>query len=78
LGGKVTTVFTDRARIHSFLNPEKYSVVPEMVLPVSRKLIGIYSDSGKRGYLSKFTKDTKKENVFAKILKETRLPFVRK
>lgn len=71
----MTTVFTDKERIKSLLSPEKYSNVPEFVLPTSRRLVATYANEEKRGYLANYAKDTSREHVFEKILKETKIQW---
>ncbi|KAJ3317443.1 YmL15 [Boothiomyces sp. JEL0866] len=69
-GGKVTTVYFDKSRIHSLINGEKYHSVPEMILP-PRRLIAAYADESRRGYLAPIAKNEEKHRILAKIIKET-------
>ncbi|KAJ3269515.1 YmL15 [Terramyces sp. JEL0728] len=69
-GGKVTTVYFDKTRIHSLMNGKNYHSVPEMILP-PRRLIATYADESKRGYLSPLVKNEEKHRILAKIIKET-------
>ncbi|KAJ3308432.1 YmL15 [Boothiomyces sp. JEL0838] len=69
-GGKVTTVYFDKNRIHSLMNAGKYHSVPEMILP-PRRLIAAYADEGRRGYLAPIAKNEEKHRILAKIIKDT-------
>jgi large subunit ribosomal protein L15 len=77
-GGKVTTVYTDKQRIHSLLNPEKYMHVPDMVLPPSRRLVGMYADPDRRGYLAPLIQDVERQDILTTILEKTKIPFFNK
>ena len=62
------------------MNPEKYTTVPDMILPPNKRLIGIYCDQEKRGYLSKYVQDVEPKDMFNAVIKNSGLPlnFVKK
>jgi hypothetical protein len=77
-GGKVTTVYTDKQRIHSLLNPEKYMQVPDMILPPNRRLVAMYADENRRGYLAPLVKGVGRQDVLKTIIEKTQIPFMNK
>lgn len=46
-----------------------------MVLPKNRRLLAMYADEGRRGYLAPIVKDVPREDILRKILDETKLPL---
>ncbi|KAJ3356912.1 YmL10 [Kappamyces sp. JEL0680] len=67
-GGTVTVTYTDKERIRSLLHPEKYSFVPETIVPPTRRLVAMYADPVRRGYLSTLVKDQAREDMLETIL----------
>jgi large subunit ribosomal protein L15 len=70
LGGKVTAIYTDPEVIRSILRPEKYAVIPDLVIPPTKRLVAIYSDEARRGYLYPVVKDQERKDIMKSILEK--------
>ena len=64
----MTTIYTDPEIIRSILRPEKYAQIPDLVIPPTKRLVAIYSDETRRGYLHPIVKDVERKDIMKSIL----------
>ena len=69
MGGSVTAVYTDKEYIRSLFKPHEYSDLSQkIVIPSDKKLLALYADQSRRGYLAKHLNKKTPERLVESIL----------
>ncbi|KAJ3299016.1 YmL10 [Borealophlyctis nickersoniae] len=70
-GGTLKTVYHDPAVIQSWLQPDRWAIMPENFGPTDLEDIARYTDPSRRGYLSWVAEGVEKHEIVKRVLEMT-------